>query len=197
MIIYFDTETTGLSPGGIIQLSYIMQDNKGVIGKNFFFFNSYISPQSTEVHGITVEKLYALSKGKTFYDYIDEIERDFESADLLIAHNFPFDFKFMVAEFERCYTSFRYKESFDTMRRFNGLTKIPKACGKGYKYPKLCEMAEFFEVYDYDASTFAIKTFGGTGISHDARFDIAQTFLCVEKAKSMYEGLEEELKKYL
>ena len=43
MIIYFDTETTGLSPGGIIQLSYIMQDSNGVVGKNFFFFNKALN----------------------------------------------------------------------------------------------------------------------------------------------------------
>ena len=113
MILYFDTETTGLCPGGIIQLSYIMQDENGVKGKNFFLFQPYIEPSSTRVHGITVQKLAILSGGKCFYDYIDEITADFESADLVVAHNFPFDFKFMSAEFERCYQTFHFKEKLD------------------------------------------------------------------------------------
>ena len=197
MIIYFDTETTGLSPGGIIQLAYIMQDGENLTAKNFYFYNSYISPQSTLVHGVTVEKLHQLSGGKTFYDYADEIEADFEMADLVVAHNFPFDFNFMSTEFARCYKTFKFKEKLDTMRYFNAIVKIPKAGGKGYKYPKLCELASFFEIYDYDVSRLAIKLFKGTGISHDARFDIAQTYLCVEEAKNRYETFNEELKKYL
>ena len=181
MIIYFDTETTGLAPGGIIQLSYIMQDKNGARGKNFYFFQPYISPDSTAVHGVTVEKLAQLSLGKIFEDYIDEIEADFNSADLTVAHNFPFDFK----------------EKLDTMRYFTPLVRLLKSCGKGYKYPKLCELAEFFEVYDYDASRLAIKLFGSTGISHDARFDIAQTYLCVLTAQERYEEVDELIKKYL
>ena len=197
MIIYFDTETTGLSPGGIIQLSYIMQDKNGARGKNFYFFQPYISPDSTAVHGVTVEKLAQLSQGKIFEDYIEEIEADFNSADLTVAHNFPFDFKFMSAEFERCYNTFHFKEKLDTMRYFTPLVRIVKAGGKGYKYPKLCELADFFEIYDYDASRLAIKLFGNTGISHDARFDIAQTYLCVERARECYEEVAELIKKYL
>lgn len=197
MILYFDTETTGLSPGGIIQLSYIMQDQNVVKGKNFFFYNSYISPASTAVHGITVEKLYRLSGGKTFYDYFDEIEEDFSRADLIVAHNFPFDFNFMCAEFSNCYSTFTYREKLDTMRYFTPLVKIPRANCKGYKYPKLCELANFFEIYDYDVTMSAIKLFKNSGVSHDARFDIAQTFLCVQEGARRYEEVQQLLKKYL
>ena len=197
MILYFDTETTGLSPGGIIQLSYIMQDQNVVKGKTFFFYNSYISPASTAVHGITVEKLYRLSGGKTFYDYFDDIEEDFSRADLIVAHNFPFDFNFMCAEFSNCYSTFTYREKLDTMRYFTPLVKIPRANGKGYKYPKLCELANFFEIYDYDVTMSAIKLFKNSGVSHDARFDIAQTFLCVQEGARRYEEVQRLLKKYL
>ena len=38
MIIYFDTETTSLSPGGIIQLAYIMQEGENITAKNFYFY---------------------------------------------------------------------------------------------------------------------------------------------------------------
>ena len=66
MILFFDTETTGLIPGGIIQLSYIMERKNGTTAKNFFFAVDYIEPSATEVHGFTVEKIYELSGGRTF-----------------------------------------------------------------------------------------------------------------------------------
>ena len=197
MVLYFDTETTGLCPGGIIQLSYIMQDINGVSGKNFFFFQPYIEPSSTRVHGVTVEKLATLSGGKVFEDYIDEIKADFDRADLIVAHNFPFDFKFMCAEFERCYEQFRFKEKLDSMRYFCPYVKIPTANGKGIKYPKLCELAQFFEVYDYDVTRLCIKLFNGCGVSHDARFDIAQTFVSLQTAREQFADFNEYLIKFI
>ena len=197
MILYFDTETTGLCPGGIIQLSYIMQDENGVTGKNFFFFQPYIQPASTSVHGITVEKLALLSGGKVFEDYIDEITADFERANLVVAHNFPFDFKFMSAEFERCYQTFRYNEKLDSMRYFCPYLKLKTANGHGFKYPKLNELANFFEVYDYDATRLCIKLFKECGLSHDSRFDIAQTFLSVNRARELYPDFNEYLTKFI
>ena len=46
MIIFFDTETTGLIPGRIIQLSYIMQSETEVRAKNFFFAVEYVEPSA-------------------------------------------------------------------------------------------------------------------------------------------------------
>ena len=61
MVIYFDTETTGLCPGRIIQLSYIKESENEAIGKNFYFAVDYIEPSAQAVHGISVEKLKELS----------------------------------------------------------------------------------------------------------------------------------------
>ena len=55
MILFFDTETTGLMPGRIIQLSYIMQTETDVKAKNFFFYVDYIEPSAVAVHGFTPE----------------------------------------------------------------------------------------------------------------------------------------------
>ena len=148
---------------------------------NFYFYNSYISPQSTEVHGITVEKLYALSGGKTFYDYADEIEEDFSRASLTVAHNFPFDFKFMFAEFANCYKTFKYNEKLDTMRYFNGVTKLLKENGKGYKYPKLSELIAYFDITDYEILNVAKSLFGCSCGYHDARFDTTALYLAMNK----------------
>ena len=42
MILFFDTETTGLIPGRIIQLSYVMQSETATTAKNFFFAVEYV-----------------------------------------------------------------------------------------------------------------------------------------------------------
>lgn len=190
MIIFFDTETSGLRPGRIIQLSYVILDGENITGKNFFFYTDYIEHSASMVHGITVEKLFKLSGGHTFSEYVDEIQADFDRADLTVAHNFPFDFNFMSAEF--CWQDriFKFKEKFDTMRAFTPYTKIPNKSGKGYKYPKLTELAECFCVFDYDVSRLAVKLFNDTGVSHDARFDVTQTFLCFMAACQNFEEID-------
>ena len=57
MVLYFDTETTGLYPGEICQLSYIMQDKGGVSAKNFYFAVDFVEYGALKVHGLTAEKL--------------------------------------------------------------------------------------------------------------------------------------------
>ena len=60
MILYFDTETTGVRPGQICQLSYIIQDTSGVSAKNFFFSVDYVEQGASAVHGFSVQKLRAV-----------------------------------------------------------------------------------------------------------------------------------------
>lgn len=196
MVIYFDTETTGLKPGHVIQLAYILDDGKNIRGKNFYFCVPYISEESVAVHGITVEKLKELSGGRTFFEYLEEIDDDFRSADLTVAHNFPFDFNFMTSEFSAFSRIFHYKEKFDTMRFFTSYTAIKSNFGGGYKYPKLSELAEFFDIYDYDVSRFSLKVFNGGTSGHDARFDVSETCLIVKKAMEKYADFKEMLQKY-
>ena len=73
MILYLDTETTGLYPGEICQLSYIMQDKDGATAKNFFFAVKDVEYGAYLVHGFSVQILKELSGGKTFSDHADEI----------------------------------------------------------------------------------------------------------------------------
>lgn len=177
MIIFFDTETTGLTPGHVIQLSYIMLNGENVTAKNFFFAVPYVPPEATAVHGLTAEKLFYLSRGKTFGEFLEEIDDDFRAADLTVAHNFAFDYKFMSAEFSYYDRIFHYKESFDTMKKFTPLLKLPRANGNGYKYPKLSELAEFFDLYPYDVTRRTLQLFGDGESAHDARYDVTATFM--------------------
>ena len=182
MILYFDTETTGLVPGRIIQLSYIMQDSSETRAKNFFFYVDHVDPSAVAVHGFTPEKLYGLSGGKTFSCDIDEIYDDFLSADIVISHNFAFDLKFMIAEFAYSERRFRYRESLCTMRYFTDIMRLPRSSHRGFKYPKLAELADYFGIYPYDVSRATMKYFGCLVSEHDARYDTASLYLSFNSA---------------
>ena len=61
-MLFFDTETTGLIPGRIIQLSYVMQSETETQAKNFFFAVEYIEPSAVAVHGFTPEEIARYQK---------------------------------------------------------------------------------------------------------------------------------------
>ena len=198
MIIFFDTETTGLYPGRIIQLSYIMYDGENTIAKNFFFGVEYIEPSATKVHGFTVEKIGQLSEGRTFSFYADEIYDDFLSADLIVAHNVKFDIGFLIAEFNYLDRIFRYRESFDTMKAFTPIMKMERSNHRGYKYPKLNEMCEFLDIYPYDITRKSYELFGTLDVGgHDARYDTTALYLSFFEGCKNYEDLKETTLKYL
>ena len=193
MVLYFDTETTGILPGRIIQLSYIMDYGAEIKCKNFYFAVDYIEPGAQAVHGISVEKLKVLSRGKTFSDYADEIYDDFSAAETIVAHNFPFDLNFMIAEFRYLDRIFRYNDSLDTMRYFTDVIKLPRKSHRGYKFPKLAELKDYAEVYDYDVTVFVIKNFNAAGSYHDARFDTAAMYLSCVKISKTNDAVKEKL----
>ena len=85
-LLFFDTETTGIKPGNICQLSYITVDTstkpQTTTGHNFFFTVEDVEPSAEAVHGFSVEKLYELSNGMYFDDLVDEFYNDFREESL-------------------------------------------------------------------------------------------------------------------
>ncbi len=182
MILYFDTETTGLRPGQICQLSYIIQDQFGEIFKNYFFTVDSVEYSAFLVHGFSAQKLYALSGGKRFVDHIKEIAFDFASADLIVAHNIDFDLSFLRTEFERAGVLFKYKNALCSMKTAVPLCKLPRSRGVGYKYPRLGELCNYFAVTESEIESFERKYFAESTSAHDARYDTTALYLCVKKA---------------
>ena len=185
MILYFDTETTGLYPGQICQLSYIMQTKERVSAKNFFFSVDFVEPSAQSVHGFSVQKLKELSLGKEFSDFFEEISADFEKADLICAHNTSFDFSFMRKEYERLGQTFYTKNEFCSMKKSTPICKLLRKTGAGYKYPKLSELCLFLGISDSEISTVSSSLFGTETSFHDARFDTSALYLAVNKCRQL------------
>ena len=181
MTIFLDTETTGLNPGQICQLSYIIQDGQNIQGKNFFFSVDYVEYGALAVHGFSKERLEILSGGKGFERFADEIEQDFLSADLICAHNTAFDFKFLRREFERCRKDFMVNAEFCTMKNSVTACKLIRPNSGGYKYPKLNELCAFLGITDNDIQENSCKIFGESADYHDARFDTVALYLAFNK----------------
>ena len=182
MILFLDTETTGLYPGQICQISYIMTDENGTIGKNFFFTVDFVERGAEAVHGFSVEKLRALSGGKKFCDYSNEILCDLKSADLVVTHNTAFDFMFLDKEFGRLDLAFVPKNQFCSMKNMVSVCKLSRSSGKGYKYPKLSELTAFFGITDLEILEESKKIFGSGCGYHDSRFDTTAVYLSIKRA---------------
>lgn len=177
--VFFDTETTGLRPGQIGQLTYIVEENGKVIKNNNLFFRvNMMEPGAERVHGFSMELLEELSGGKTFEDSIDEIKNDFNDA-IIIAHNVNFDLKFMNAEFERLGIPFSFKKTFCTMEYFKDITKIPARNGGGYKNPKLEEVVQYYQIEKENIMNATNRLFDCSEVSyHDARYDTTAMYVC-------------------
>ena len=182
MILFLDTETTGLYPGNICQLAYVTEDVRGVRAKNYFFTVDRMDYGAFAVHGLSVRLLRELSEGRRFIDNIDEIADDIDAADVIVTHNSSFDFMFLRAEFENCGRPFSFKESFCSMKNAVSLCKLPRSRGTGYKYPKLSEFCSYCGVDDYDVKMASVKLFGESANYHDARFDTCALYLAVNAA---------------
>lgn len=201
-MIIFDTETTCLDAkeGQIAQLSYI-KVNKGneiEFAKNFYFTVDYIDPGASAVNGLTVESLIELSNNKRFSDFADEIYTDFNSDDLLIAHNVGFDKSFLLEEFRRLdkdTSSFENSNKyFCTMEYYTDVLKIEHSY-YGWKFPKLSEVANYLGL-DYNSleeETSKAFNIDAEDISyHDARFDVITTYniyKCIGKDFERYNSM--------
>lgn len=102
--IVFDTETTGLDPGGgdrMVEIGCIEIVNRVETGRQF---HCYFNPErdmpleAEAVHGLST---MFLSDKPRFWEKADEL-LDFIEDSPLVAHNASFDFGFLNYELENC-----------------------------------------------------------------------------------------------
>ncbi|MBC2581461.1 3'-5' exonuclease [Clostridium sp. DJ247] len=190
--VFLDTETTGIEPGEIIQLTYCVCEpnangvEKVSFAKNFFFAVDYIEPSAEAVHGFSIENLKVLSNGQTFKDVAKEVAEDL-SGGILIAHNIKFDEKFVSSEFNRINTTYNWMplQLFCTMEYFKPIVKAQTRTGK-LKNPRLEETMDFLQVNKNIVFEGAKKLFNCSHVDfHDARYDVAGLVSCYYRAQKL------------
>lgn len=192
-IIIFDIETSGLTPGYICQLSYLVIEDESVCGQNFYFTVPEVKRGAQNVHHLSVHKLKKLSEGMTFFDWSKEVFHDFNNADKIIAHNIQFDMPFLESEFDRCGLKLKNKNKFCTMVHFTDICKLPfknshsayRYCDK-YKFPKLEELTKFLgithkEILELASSLYKVNK--EELASHDTRYETIATWLCYQQCE--------------
>lgn len=183
--IFLDTETTGLVPGQIAQLTYIIEENKKLVGaKNYFFAVETMSMQAQQVHGFSLDRLKQLSDGMRFENLFNEIYKDINES-IFIAHNVRFDRKFVEAEFNRLNKDMRAKNYFCTMEYFKDILKLPSKRGQSYKNPRVEEVMKFYNISPNDVLEKTKEIFKCEDVSfHDARYDTTAIYMCCLKSRN-------------
>jgi DNA polymerase III subunit epsilon len=163
MILFFDTETTGMvdfnapcsavHQPDCVQLAALLCDNDGselgslntLIKPNGWT----ISPEAQAVHGISLERCKAtgISGRDALIEFIDMLL----ISELMVAHNIAFDLMIMDTMAYRTGIEIGYRKAklsigveveyprkqFCTMRASTDVCKIPSR--RGYKWPRLTE----------------------------------------------------------
>lgn len=191
--VYLDTETTGLKPGQIAQLSMIVEESdtaKFVSAHNYFFEVSSMEEGAEKVHGFSMEALKELSGGVKFSDKHIEINEILKDA-CIVAHNEAFDERFISSELWRCGISFMPTGRTCTMERFKDIIKIPNKYPKygKYKKPNLGEVLNFLNISTDKVKEYSCKLFNYDGSAfHDSRFDTTAMYVAVNVYREKLHG---------
>ena len=159
-VLFFDTETTGLPRNykapvddvdnwpRMVQLAWwIGNDKRADAHSAIIRPEGYTIPDEVaKIHRISQAR--ALAEGLPLFDVLSAFAVSLGEADIIVAHNLPFDRMVAGAEFHRAgepewAQHIVNRPGVCTMRTTSDLCKIPqKSCG-GYKWPKLVELYTF------------------------------------------------------
>ncbi len=174
MILFFDTETSGLpnfnerarheSQPHIVQLAAMLTDDSGSVLESH---NVIVKPDGwsipkevSDIHGITNEKAQCGLPEKQVASLLMEMVR---KSSLMVAHNVQFD-KFIARIALRRHELFTDAEdawwkslqTFCTMKTMTDRVRIPHTNGGGFKWPKLTEAFEFAFKHKLDGAHDAL-----------------------------------------
>lgn len=179
MILFFDTETTGLPNNWkapitdldnwprMIQIAWILSDIHGNrIEQDDYIIkptNFIIPIEASKIHQISTER--ALRDGENLETVLTKFNKLIARSSYIVAHNMSFDEKILGAEFLRLgiTSSFKSKRKLCTMKVSTNYCKLPGPYG--YKWPKLSELHVKLFGEDFDEA-------------HDASVDISATEKC-------------------
>jgi DNA polymerase-3 subunit epsilon len=164
MLLFFDTETTGLPRDWkapvtqtnnwprMVQIAWLQYDDqKNLISEANYIIRPdgfTIPSDAADIHGITTE--IAIEKGSELSSVLSEFSAVVGGAKMLVAHNMDFDEKIVGAEYVRMGLKSGIFETprFCTMKTTTDLCRIPG--NYGYKWPKLEELHRFLFGSDFE-----------------------------------------------
>jgi DNA polymerase-3 subunit epsilon len=179
MILFFDTETTGLPKNWkvpvtdldnwprLVQLAYLVYDFDGNL---IHSCNEIVKPNgftipidASNVHGITT--VIANQRGSKIEEVFELFSIHLKRAKVIVAHNMAYDEKIIGSELIRLglENTMDSKEKICTMETTVDFCKIEGPYG--YKWPKLEELYHFLFIHDFEGA-------------HDALADIQATAKC-------------------
>lgn len=188
-ILYVDTETTGLKPGQIGQYSAILQNEDGsVVGKNYFFEVKNVCDDVKTKLGRDEAFYLAKSGGQKFADKALSIHDDINGS-LLIAHNAPFDIKFLSFELWKCGIQAQPSQVFDTMREYKNYVGAVDMYNRP-KNPRLEQVIDKLGINTAEVLSTAKQLFNSPDDFeyHDSRFDTACLFVMVNVMNEIATG---------
>lgn len=156
MILFFDTETTGLnrSTARIVQLAWILSNSNGSeVSRSSMIIkpSGYSIPESAAaIHNITTE--YALENGVPLKKCLKQMAELVDDVKLLVAHNISYDSSILKEEFHRAGLNYPFGKTpvVCTMKSSTEYCELPKNSDiPGYKYPKLEELYRHLFGYDF------------------------------------------------
>jgi DNA polymerase III epsilon subunit-like protein len=186
MILFFDTETTGIAPKGanwetdfnlfpyIVQLSWKRSDQDQVKDYIIRPEGYEIPAEATVIHGITTQR--ALDEGEFFNRVAFEFMVDCKEADKIVGHNIYFDTSNIKANvmrqgdnvfIEDMIIALAKEKRIDTMMKTIKFCNIPFKDGKGQKWPTLVELHT--------------KLFNESFPAHNSMYDVLATEKCFNK----------------
>lgn len=186
MILFFDTETTGLPKNWkapvtnlnnwprLVQLAYLVYDFDGNL---IHSCNEIVKPNgftipidASNLHGITTD--IANQRGSKIEDIFELFHIHLKRAKVIVAHNMAYDEKIIGSELIRLGLDniLDIKEKICTMESSIDLCKLEGPYG--FKWPKLEELHRFLFKYDFEGA-------------HDAMADIQATAKCFWELKNL------------
>ena len=171
IVLFLDTETTGLVPRGgwtdtrempyAVQISWVLIDTLAYdvvdMDDNIIRLPDGVQvPKECEVvHGISTQD--TIDKGADILQCLMSLRNASRRADMVVGHNLSFDLNVLEAEFRRLSlrptSQLRINSRVSsakqvcTMESTVDLCRIPMPSGVGYKFPKLSELHKY--LYDY------------------------------------------------
>lgn len=180
-LIIFDTETTGLpnSSEDLKTQPYVCQFAAMIVEYNASAgtfeevekIDQLVRPEipiplmATSIHGITDEMV---AEAPVFAEVADTFIDAFQTADVAVAHNLPFDQRIIEIELARMGRAKQFlpSQTFDTMTETRDLCQFPGRNGN-FRAPRLMDLYQFLFEERFDRA-------------HNALNDVRATARCVE-----------------